>query len=1438
MSSTLALRKACKLCGILFGLLAALLLSVFLLIQTSPVQRMLERMAGNMLSAEIEIALHGLDGFLPFDVRVASVTCSDAGGEFLEANGVRLHWSPAALLRGRIGIRALSADRIEMRRLPRGEGQVSPSEISFPGLPQLRLADISIREILLGPELAGEEVRLSLQGSFRNAPAVRGGFKLARLAPQGPQTLLMAEYAEEKLALRCDISGPVAGLLARGIGLEGAGPLRVSMHGEGPLDGWRGEASVTLGQSEALGLDLQLGVSDETVTSRMDGGVFLPETLLPAWSAVAGDAPVPLAARVAYHTGTATLSWNATLSREWAVARLSGSAELRRERLDLQAGLNVKRAERLEPALEGFVSGSFRTALRAEGSLSSLQAGAELSVPELEYAGFAVKGGALTAEVGPLDLKRGWKSARSLAVQASAEKISAPRGPLFSRPADLRLEAQRSGHQAVRIRELSLETANTGASLQGEVAQSGVFRANLQASGRIGELPLVRMPDLHGGFEVSSDIRGNWKVPLFSASWKGRADELQGLPGPASALTGDAVQLSGACRLQDKTVLVLEEATVSGAGFRLTAGGRMRLPDTVQEMKWQLQGLDLPGLAPHSGVRGSVSAAGSLHGPWSGLQARTRVRIEDLALRERPLGRCTLRIEAATGSGDPRGRWSLDLEMTEGPNLKTEGDFRLRGDTITLSDIRGDAASASFSGSGSLDLGNRSVQGSLRAALQNLSDLDPLLPAPLSGSARLEAGIQGPLASPSLQAELSAEDLGFRDYSARGLRAEAELSDAAELRGSFSLRVKQAKAAGASVEELRLQGSGSRSEGGFDLHLQGSKPKAFFLDTRGSWSSASGNQTLELTSGKSSLQGLEASWSRPVRMHAAGNYLELRAERINLAGASSSLELSVQGETVRGELSLQGLPLSNVALQGVPRFRGTADADLKLQGTLQAPVLRAECGVRNLKPASAQDGETPEASIRAVATYEEGEFGADVRLSADQESELRSSVALPGLLSLRPATFRLQKEMNGSLQVDLELETLSRIFPMADQHVEGRLQGGLDLSGTYEQPLLSGDLEMSGGEYEHLRTGTVLKDIRVNLALRGREARLRTLQATDGEDGTLRGEGNIGFSAGSPFCDLSFKLQDARLLRLDLARGTISGDLRFRMAPSGSSIAGELTFFPLELSIPERSAPGMEGLKVVELNGAGGPVKTEKKEARQQGGFDPSLDIRMHVPGGCYVRWRGLDSEWKGDLSVGGTVTRPLVMGRMTLVRGHMDLLTKRFNLESGTISFFKRFPPEPLLDLRAVHDGADTTTIISITGPADQPSISLQSDPAYPQEEILSRLLFGRELGEITPLQAVKLALAVRTLTGKGGEDFTQKLRRFVFLDELDIRQSEEEEEGTVVGVGKYLNENIYFKVEQGADPESGQVTVEIEITPQISVETEAGAVNQGVDINWQYRY
>jgi translocation and assembly module TamB len=86
---------------------------------------------------------------------------------------------------------------------------------------------------------------------------------------------------------------------------------------------------------------------------------------------------------------------------------------------------------------------------------------------------------------------------------------------------------------------------------------------------------------------------------------------------------------------------------------------------------------------------------------------------------------------------------------------------------------------------------------------------------------------------------------------------------------------------------------------------------------------------------------------------------------------------------------------------------------------------------------------------------------------------------------------------------------------------------------------------------------------------------------------------------------------------------------------------------------------------------------------------------------------------------------------------------------------------------------------------------------------------------------------------------DFMDRTRQVMGLDQLDIGQSGEDLEGTSVRAGKYLRDDIYIEMEQGLGPDSGKVSVEVELTPNISVESEVGIDAQGgVGVNWKWDY
>ena len=80
-------------------------------------------------------------------------------------------------------------------------------------------------------------------------------------------------------------------------------------------------------------------------------------------------------------------------------------------------------------------------------------------------------------------------------------------------------------------------------------------------------------------------------------------------------------------------------------------------------------------------------------------------------------------------------------------------------------------------------------------------------------------------------------------------------------------------------------------------------------------------------------------------------------------------------------------------------------------------------------------------------------------------------------------------------------------------------------------------------------------------------------------------------------------------------------------------------------------------------------------------------------------------------------------------------------------------------------------TARISVTGPAAHPAFAISSNPSLPEDEILSRVLFQRSSGSLSPFQALELANAVGTLSGQA--DAFESMRKSLGVDSLDISTS-----------------------------------------------------------------
>ncbi len=580
-------------------------------------------------------------------------------------------------------------------------------------------------------------------------------------------------------------------------------------------------------------------------------------------------------------------------------------------------------------------------------------------------------------------------------------------------------------------------------------------------------------------------------------------------------------------------------------------------------------------------------------------------------------------------------------------------------------------------------------------------------------------------------------------------------------------------------------------------------------------------------------------------------------------------DLSTLGGRYRG--ALRGKATLNEA-DGARHF--TFDATGEGLGVGQAEIDRVLAGTTELGViANEQNGEVrvetlslanPQVSVSAQGVIEDAQRR--IELSARLADMAMLAPGFPGPLTAEGTVI----EADSSYSVDLAGEgpgatharitgTLAADFSTADlalagggqsaivnpfiapRNVEGPVTFDLSLRGPLALSSLSGRVTLDGGRLVAPNFGVELEDLRLSADLAGGQATLAGTSA-------VRGGGEVALSGPvaltSPYsADLSIRLSAARLRNPELFDTTLNGTVRVSGALFGGGlISGNVALGRTEVRVPSAGFGANPVLR--DLSHVHEPAAVHETRARaslieeqdQDAGRGPSydLDLAINAPERIFVRGRGLDAEMGGSLRIGGSTDNVVPSGRFSLIRGRLDLLGKRFTIDEGMIELQGALTP--YIHFAARSESGGITATIVIEGEASAPEIHFLSSPELPEEEVIARLLFGRDLGSLSPLQAAQLASAVAQLAGKGGEGIVGRLRGSFGLDDLDV--TADESGSAAVRAGKYLSEKVYTDLTIGAEGKT-EINLNLDIRPGVTARGTLGSDgNSGIGVYYERDY
>jgi len=383
----------------------------------------------------------------------------------------------------------------------------------------------------------------------------------------------------------------------------------------------------------------------------------------------------------------------------------------------------------------------------------------------------------------------------------------------------------------------------------------------------------------------------------------------------------------------------------------------------------------------------------------------------------------------------------------------------------------------------------------------------------------------------------------------------------------------------------------------------------------------------------------------------------------------------------------------------------------------------------------------------------------------------------------------------GQLRYSGPADALWRLSGVEVFDLTGPVGVRADVSGTISAPVLQGAVASKGMRVQSTLTGTDIAQVQMAGTFTDSTLQLASFSGTTANGGRVSGSGTIGLaelSEHGPSIDLRLSAQNAQLINRDDMAATVTGPLRIVSNGIGGTIAGRVRIERARWALGRASA--VQDLPIIATREVNAPADAAPPKAAAVPWrflIDAAGSNRIDVRG------LGLDSEWGADIRLRGSTAAPQIFGTADLVRGGYEFAGKRFELTRGRIRFAGEVPVDPQLDIVAEGDANNISAKITITGTGTKPNIAFSSTPALPEEELLSRILFGSSITQISAPEAVQLAAALASLRGGGGLDPINKLRAAIGLDRLRIVGADPTVgSSTSIAVGKYIGRRVFVEL------------------------------------------
>jgi translocation and assembly module TamB len=1362
--------------SVLAVLLVASGLTVRFGVNTGPGRSFLEsRLEGLKLGRFGRLHVEGISGDLWRDLKVRRLTISDEKGVWLEGRDAELVWRWSRLIGRRFYAENLTARRVIVYRRPMLSPPTPPGPI--PVSVQIEATHLTVET---KPDFSYQQGLFDIAGKLDVER--KGG---ARARVNAKSLLHVGDYAfvefdlggKKTMTLTADASEAQGGALAGSLGLPANQTFKLNAR----LSGTVKEGYFSLVTTSGADRPIQASGAWNAEGGKAQGQVSLASSTLTHWFAEKFGDQASFKVTGARAKTKGLYELNAEAAAENLSATVKGEANIGKA----TAGPGGLTLTARTPDLGRIAGPVFKGGAQAQGVLKGVakdfRIAGSISGDKLDFGPYGLERAAGTFEVGRKN--REWTIASKLTGRGGAGNgyLAALLG------ASPKAEAELVRLTDGRLLMKRLDATGSGLKVQGSGDRGILGGLSFKGQAELTNLQAARAGAngaISGSWSASQSGGGKpWQFTIdakgsnYASGWS----ELDRLLGPTPRLKLAASYAAGAFSVGD--------GRLEGKAGQMQAKGVLGQGGTLAfNLDWSAEG---PFRAGPVEISGKAKGDGALSGTLSAPRADLKADFDAIDLPRLPLQNAHVVLSFMHGPDGTDGQFAINATSAYGAAHGATRFAFVQGG-VDLSGLDADAGGVQAKGALSL-----------RRGLPSTADLTVAVgPGVLltQGLANGALKIVDAAGGPRVDLDITAKNAALRD------------------------------AAGVRFDTAHVRANGPLDQLPIAVQAQGvSSPGPFKFDS-------SGTVTHK---GERYQVALDGS-GRFARL----NFNTLETAQFAFGGGDTTAHLRVamgKGKALVDARSGSGSADILATLEGVELavvnedLAGQIDAKLTLHGQGERLGGALEATLNDARARGSSKNASVDGTVKATLT--DSTLDIQGQGSNDQGLSAQAALTLPVEASAAPLHLAIARRqpMKGWFKANGEIKPLWDLLVGGERSLAGNVTSQATLGGTLADPRIKGDATLEGGAFEDGQTGLKLKDLSLAADFNDTAIDVSRVQGSDGRGGSVTGSGRISLERNG-VSSFRMDLKQFTLINNEIAMAIASGQATLNRDAAGKvRLEGALKVDRADIAADPPTPSGVTPMDVIEINRP--PSDRDTLEPAKARGLVVAFDVSLKAARGIFIEGRGLNAEMSLDAHVGGTTLDPTLDGVARIVRGEYDFAGKRFEFDNRGAVYLGSSADRIRLDLTATRDDPTLTAVIRVKGTAAKPEITLSSTPALPDDEVLSRVLFGSSASQLSPLEAAQLASGLASLAGGGGFDVIGGLRSLTGLDRIAFAGGGTSGAMTVAG-GKYITDDVYLEI-IGGGREGPAAQVEWRVKKTLSIVSRvAGEGDAKLSVRWRKDY